>query len=354
MIFAWHGSDKFQQFLGTELQELTESVKKNIGDNLIALVLGGGYGRSEGGIILKDGMEMPYNDLDMVLIVKELNQNFDELLLPVRKKWSKKLCIHVDFSRPLPLKQLKSLPHKLMWQDLLFGHIILCGQKNILFDNFPTLMKEPLPQIEASHLLLNRAAGLIWSFQVFHGIAQEDDDFVRRNYFKAALAIGDALLIAFHKHQTQYRGRDLLLKDLSQQEKLPEMEVIMPLYQRALKFKFSPDEEKSFKPTHEDLKKLADLLVNAFLFIESKRTKRTFKTAAEYQSWSGIRQPEEHSLQKIPRNIYQNLRRKRFSLLYPREVLFRKMPILLRQSTKPSNSWENTSKEFLKLWDKFN
>lgn len=355
MIFAWHGSDKFQKFMAKELKELSEKVEKILGDNLVSLILGGGYGRSEGGIVNIDGIEMPYNDLDMVIIVKDLNQNFDKLLLPVRKEWGQRLGIHVDFSRPLTVRQLRHLPHKLMWQDLLFGHIVLCKEKDVLLTNMPALMKETLPAIEASHLLLNRGAGLIWSMQIFHGvISEQDDDFIRRNYFKAALAIGDAILISNQMHQTKYQGRDILLKSLFARQNIPEMDVIMPLYERALKFKFSPDEEQAFSATITDLQRMATILVNTFLHIESVRTVQTFKTAADYQSWKGLRQPEEHQLTHIPRNIFQNIKRKRFSVLYPREILFKKMPSLLLSSFSASPKWEKASKEFLELWNKFN
>ena len=73
----------------------------------------------------------------------------------------------------------------------------------------PSALHEPLPAIEGARLLLNRGAGLLWAMRVVQGHESPPDvDFVRRNYWKCALALGDALLIAHQRYSTPYSGRD--------------------------------------------------------------------------------------------------------------------------------------------------
>lgn len=355
MKYAWHGSKAFNDYLDQNLAELADETKKALGENLTALVLAGGYGRGEGGLIVKNGIEMPYNDLDLILIVKNTSFDFEKLLLPISRKFAEKLEIHVDFSRPLTVENLKNLPHKLMWQDLLNGHIVVSGPPEILTANMPDYLKTSLQMIEASHLLLNRGAGLIWSFRIISGWTENsEEDFVRRNYFKAALAIGDAILIASGNHQTAYRGRDRLLERILENAEFQEFADFLPLYARALRFKFSPDKELDKVFARTRIYKLAQVMLKLFLVIETKRLGKNFVNANEYWQWRGIREKREHLPQKLPRNLLKNALLGRFDVLYPREKLFRMLPVLLDQSLNPGPAWKSRSKEFLQIWEKFN
>jgi hypothetical protein len=355
MKYAWHGSKAFNDYLEGILHELAYKTRKALGENLVALILAGGYGRGEGGIVIKNDIEMPYNDLDLILIVKNTGFDFAGLLLPISQEFAQRLEIHVDFSRPLTVANLKTLPHKLMWQDLLNGHIVLYGPADILSANMPEYMCSPLPMIEATHLLLNRGAGLIWSFRILHGLTENsEEDFIRRNYFKAALAIGDAILIASGNHQTAYRGRDSRLQEVFKNNEFADFAEFPRLYARALQFKFSPDKEPETVFNREILYKLAQILLKLFLRIEEKRLQRAFASAHEYAIWRGIREKREHLPQKLARNLVKNALMKRFSILYPRERLFRLLPVLLHQAIKPEQKWKIRSEEFMQIWEKYN
>lgn len=354
MRYAWHGSEQFDQYLHQILKELSLEAVEAVGSNLLAIVLTGGYGRSEGGIVVENGIEKPYNDLDLVPIIESYDYELNDKLMPVSQKYAEKLNIHVDFSRPLTPSMIKNLPHKLMWQDVLNGHIVLYGDQEIFKANMPSYMKKPLPVIEASHLLLNRGAGLIWSTAILEGhIKKEEDDFVRRNYYKAALAIGDALLIFFNSHQTSYRGRDDLLRKLLPTVKVSNSQILQSLYEKSLQFKFSPDKFNDFKADISALKELSAMLVEIFLFIESKRCNRMFSNAKMYSKATFIREQSEHLLRKFPRNLYHNLKARRLSLRYPREKLYRLLPVLLTSNSK-NIKWKKQAIEFLKVWQKFN
>lgn len=354
MKYAWHGSAAFDDFLECQLKELAEDCAGVLGDNFVALVLAGGYGRGEGGIVIVGGIERPYNDLDLIPVLKRPDRKAESLLLPISRKFTGRLGIHVDFSRPLTRASIGQLPHKLMWQDLLNGHIVISGDQDILLKHMPAWMRQPLPMIEATHLLLNRGAGLIWSIGILEGyLDNSESDFVRRNYFKAALALGDALLIANGRHQTAYRGRDTLLEKLAEEISFPHKNELLLLYRRALVFKFSPDQESDFKADLSVISRLAAMFVDIFIYIEGRRMQIHFAGAAEYSASEAVREASEHALKKLPRNLYYNLKAGRLSLLYPRERLYRLMPALLSSSSKEAG-WQHRCQQFLATWERFN
>ena len=89
--------------------------------------------------------------------------------------------------------------------------------------------------------MMNRGTGLLWSLAILRGVEPtEDDDFIRRNYYKCALALGDVLLVAYDRYTTRYTGRDALVAALAEEK--PEVGAfgLVELYEAALEFKFTP------------------------------------------------------------------------------------------------------------------
>lgn len=355
ITYAKDGSQEFNQRLHDSLTRIADQVEADMGANLVSLILGGGYGRGEGGVVKKNGMEMPYNDLDFALVVSKKSSIPWDKLNSIRASFARELGIHVDFSRPLTLKDIEHWPCWLMWYDLLNGHVVLKGPPDLLKKHAPATLRKPLPVIEATRLLLNRGAGILWSLRVVRNVeAEPDEDFVRRNYYKCALALGDSLLITYQKYTTQYSGRDLLLKELV----LDKAEVaslnMINLYDEALAFKFRPDSVSSAAISETELSNLAQLWGKIFLLVETVRTGMKWSTLDEYVNWDGIRESDQHSFKSLVGNVVRNLYLRRLSMNYPREDLYRQLPQLLGLTTGPSVDWAIESERFLKIWDRFN
>ena len=219
----------------------------------------------------------------------------------------------------------------------------------------PPILRQPLPVIEATRLLLNRGAGLLWAMRVVRGMEKpRDPDFIRRNYYKCILAMGDALLIAWKRYHTAYTGRDTRLRRLMQEVHAIASLQLDDQYEKALQFKFRPDHDADLPMTHTDLQHLAYQWGAIFLMVEQWRTGQAWNTLTEYSHWEGLREPEQHGPANWPRNLVHNKRLGHWSLIYPRERLYRWLPGLLGLVDPPPLDWNEESVAFLEVWNRFN
>ena len=353
-IYAYHGSIAFNQWMDDLLHDFTRDVETIMGDNLTALILGGGYGRGEGGIEIIDGQELPYNDLDFTIVVDNIGAVPHKEMDRISAVYAAKIKIHVDFSRPLTVSAIRNWPPWLMWYDLLNGHIILSGPQDILTANAPECVKAPLPPIEALRLLLNRGAGLLWAMRVVREAEPEPDrGFVIRNYYKLLLALGDAVLISRKRFATPYRGRDLLLEELAAEDASVHRLNLQDHYREALKFKFSPHEYGDTIIDADILKEAVNLWTTILLDTEMLRTGRQWTRPREYAEDPFVREKSMNTLAERPKNILRNMRFKRLSWLHPREWLYREIPHLLI-NTDPDQGWTGRSATAMAVWNQYN
>ena len=190
-----------------QLDEAVEALCTEIGDlrlpKLASVVLGGGYGRGEGGVCRTSRGDRLYNDLDFFVFSD--GANHDEMhqiateLSRITAKWERRLGVSVDMS---PIKELSSLSRvscKLMYQELVRGWIPIWGSVDL--EKF--ILRRPpeaLPFSEAARLILNRGMGLIFAGERL-AEGSRDADFIMRNLHKSQLGAGDALLIAAGKYR---------------------------------------------------------------------------------------------------------------------------------------------------------
>lgn len=351
-IYAHHGSQAFNEWMDSILQEFTRDTEKLLGDKLVGLILGGGYGRGEGGVELIDGKECPYNDLDFTLVVKNAQDVPAQALLDLTAVYAKRLKIHVDFSRPLTVAAIQNWPSWLMWHDLLNGHIVMSGPQDILSANAPEHVKVHPPKIEALRLHLNRGAGLVWALRVARGDEPEPDrGFVIRNYYKTMLAIGDAVLLSRGRFTTAYRGRDEIIDALSAEDETVRALNLQERYREALRFKFSPHEFADAKIGVAELLDEAQLWFDVLLDTEKVRTGKSWATPQDYAADRMVREPEMNTLSELPKNVLRNVRYGKMALRHPREGLYREITNLLLDQ---SGDWAARSAAALKIWDRYN
>ncbi len=354
MIYAPQGSQQLNGKLQRELARLAGELKDLLGNNLHALILGGGYGRGEGGFVTVDGEERLYNDLDLFLVVRDKKRVAMTALGPVLEDAQARLGIEVDLSRPLTVKDITRWRPELRWHDLLHGHVVVSGPEDILLRNAPTSVTGPPATIEASRLMLNRGAGLLWSLRVIRGLeSAPDQDFVRRNYFKSLLGMGDALLLIHGAYVSSYSRRFDAFEALAgRHPEISELD-LAGSYEAALEFRLRPD-ARTARTSGSHLRSAASRWGQAWLHVESTRTSRRWESHEQYASWTGIRERHQHTPWALLRNIAQNATLKEFSGRYARERLYRELPSLLGLSRTRPTKWAQNSDAFLRVWQRFN
>jgi hypothetical protein len=356
--YTQEGSEAFNQMIHETLQELSEEVKQAVGPSFEALVLSGGYGREEGACVIREGRESLYNDLDLFLITRS-PYRITPAVREVQRTYEHLLKVDVDIGAPLTVSDLHRLPHELMWQDLLYGHVVLSGPEDVITGNCPEALKGALPQVEAIRLLLNRGSGLLQAIREAHALSDPahqlpDPDFIRRNMQKAALAFGDGLCIVHGTYTVHLPDRLDRLQSIMDRIPTVIAQRVHDLYRDAIVFKQRPDSFDTTGPSLQDLLDQAELWVELFLYVEEVRTGSRYATAQSYRDDRRIRERAQHSGRRLLRNLLQNARRSRVSLRYPREELYRDLTVLLSQPQPHEPSWQQQTQTFLHTWNRYN
>jgi hypothetical protein len=221
-------------FESPEADRVVVEAMKGIGEEigrmripgLAGVVMGGGYGRGEGGV-WGDGKLS--NDLDFFLVTEEgagerSTGAIAAAVGGIGARWTEKLGLDVDFCVKTPWR-LRHDQERLMVQELVRGYCDVAGKPGEeLFAGVERREASALPWSEAVRLLVNRGAGLLMAMEEARGRR-----FAVRNVNKCILGAGDARLIA----RGQYRWRAV-----ERAEALGDA-----AYSRALEWKFRPKEE---------------------------------------------------------------------------------------------------------------
>ncbi len=245
------------------------------------MVLGGGYGRGEGGIA-QDAQGEPcfFNDLDYFIFTDE-PQN-QELLKAVHE-WevteSELIGIDVE-GKCLPQSDVEATPHSMMFFDLVSAHTVVLGDEDYLEPYRALARSETIAPIEATRLLWNRGSGLF--FAKADLAAGDNLSVVHRNQAKAKLALGDALLTIRGKYQPYVRDRQTLLQ--SEPDIDPR---IATLHATGTAFKLRPTATPSLETLQATQTELTEIWLNCFLEVERSRLNQRFEQPMDYVHYSG-------------------------------------------------------------------
>lgn len=310
MRLAPRASAEFDAWFGQHLQKLGVDCRQALGDSIWAVVLGGGYGRGEGGVLSTPEGERPYNDLDLFLLVR--HRPDASSLHDLSQTYHRLLGVDVDFSRPYFRRDVKQWPSCQMFYDLVHGYQVLAGDAAWI-EAVPKRCWEPPPLLEASRLLLNRGAGLLWALRVACGLeSAPDQDFVRRNAYKLWQALGDALLLLNGRYQSAYAGRPEKLRSIP-----VEPSVLQSRYEQALEFRLAPGPDFGPQPGVPELGEAVQAWLQVFLHCESTRLGApNWRDPGSYLQDPRPREPFSW------REVARNLRRGRLSLQSPRQRLY--------------------------------
>ena len=230
--FTACGDIEAENLLSRVLNEMSSALS---GTGL-CVMLGGSYGRGDGGVRLDRENGILYNDLDFFVFAREKSADAQVQLKEIAQKYEHELKVDVDFSAVMTVNDIKKNASRLMMQELKRGCRLVCGE-DLLAEYLPEIPAESLPFSEACRLLVNRGMGLLFAGEKIVNNS-DDTDFILRNIYKAILGAGDAMLIAENMYRWEIAGR----LELIEKSKMPD--IYRELYREAVEFKRAPHRKR--------------------------------------------------------------------------------------------------------------
>ncbi|MFA6658519.1 MAG: nucleotidyltransferase domain-containing protein [Victivallaceae bacterium] len=347
---SFYGVEKTEKLLSTALAGIRHDIAESpLADSITAVILGGSYGRGEGGSANDGGL---CNDLDFFVLVPKFapRKKIAAIFRRISAKWSEKLAIEVDFASPCTIEHFRRNAATLMIRDLLAAHYVIFGPADC-FADIKKIPRRDLPFSEGARLLLNRGTGILLAeARLQQGMENNhDSEFIIRNLHKAALGCGDALLIANHLLADSGTERKTNLKRL----KIPEN--LYSAYSEALNYKYRPDHENCSELSSwlNSTKKLFMETVSTFMALTTLPPTRSKKSRAHYAR--AIFRDVSNTIPGHMRNVILNILYfkklpDRFLLtVHPRLKIF---SMLLNALKNPED--HDLRKRYLELWHRFN
>lgn len=326
---------------------------------LEGVLLAGGYGRGEGGVLATSEGDRPYNDMEFYVFVRGstvLNdRRFKRALHELGERLSPEAGLEVEF-KILSLRGLRRAPVSMFSHDFVVGHRWVIGDKSLLAACDHHRNATVIPAHEATRLMFNRCTGLLFAAERLRraSFTAEDADFVGRNLAKAQLGIGDALLAAAGRYHWSCTGRHEHLRKWHAEpgssgtsrhgavQRLVQDAVAGPrvisAHEAGVAFKLHP--HRSRQTQHAlatEHKELVMLAWEAWRNLEEGRLDASFASPRDYAASRVSKCPEQPPL----RNVLVNV--KTFGPFaaaaakpwrYPRERLFHALALLLWSDIK--------------------
>lgn len=302
---------------------------------LVALVLGGGYGRGEGGVLKTSTGDKPYNDLEFYVIHKGSDllaqKRYHHRIHHLGEELSSEAGVEVEY-KLLSRRKLERSPVSMFYYDLIAGHRLILGNESWLSHCDQHRSAHRIPLHEATRLLMNRCSGLLYSQEKLlrTEFNHDDADFVGRNLAKAKLALGDVFLAMRGQYHWSCRERQKRLRKLDADGALQYFSSLLPLHAQGVEFKLHPvRSRRSVAEFRAELDFIRDLARQLWLTLESRRLNESFPDTSHY-SFSAIDKCPETS-----RNKNRLINARRFGAVgflntrYPRERLLNSLPLLL-------------------------
>ncbi len=308
--FTIDGSDALEAHLARTCDKIAAGLRGLLPERpLDAVLLGGGYGRGEGGVWRTPAGDRPYNDLEFYVFLRgnrHLNEaRHGKALHVLGEILTPQAGIEVEF-KIASLRELARAPVSMFSYDLVVGHRWLVGDERVLASCEHHRDTGQIPLTEATRLLMNRCTGLLLAQERLRRtpFTAGDADFVRRNIAKAELALGDAVLTSYGQYHWSVRERHARLQRIACAENLPWLADVGRLHAAGVDFKLHPERSTA----ERDALAASFAVVNAlalrvWLWIEERRLRVPFRDARDYATSGVGKWPEpgrvRHALQNF-------------------------------------------------------
>ncbi len=325
------------------------------GDNVEAILLVGGFGRSEGGVFVNGSGVHPVNDYDLLVVVKGsfylANLTHRGKLKELLKRVAEEIHIKQIDAGITSKTLLRIAPNTIYNYELLAGHQFLWGHIN-LDKLMPPLCSRNIPLEEGTWLLVNRGGGLLIAARYFSsegGVPEEK----RLNFGiecqKALLAMGDCLLLEKGLYDCSYAKRLERAIRLSRQE---ESEFLND-YIGVLEAKLRPSRDGLADYDAKDWFSIVDRFEAFYRFYETKRLGEHFEDWSRYADLAGHDKPfqwKEFAKKLYHCDLWQVYDLKNKGTLG--EIFIKTLPLLLfsfKEQGIQEDLLDETKKTFLRL-----
>jgi hypothetical protein len=337
--FTLDGDDALEAHLARVCERVLSGVRGLIPERrLDAVLLGGGYGRGEGGVLREAEGDRPYNDMEFYVAVRG-NRHLNELLyrrpLAVLGDILSHLAgVEVEF-KIASLAEWRAHPVSMFSYDLFAGHRLLWGDEGVLEGCAHHLQSALIPLSEAARLLMNRGTGLLLARARLSAarFSCEDADFVRRNIAKAELACGDAMLTARGLYHWSCRERHHILEHIEHPAPWPWHDTLIRHHAAGVAFKLHPDDvplpREALAERHAEVARLA---CECWRWIEGQRLGRPFASVRAYARDPADKCRDGDPFRNLLRNLCADGGRPRLSprpWRHPRQRIFHSLALLL-------------------------
>ncbi len=270
---------------------------------LEAVILGGGYGRGEGGVLSTPNGDQPYNDLEFYIFLRG-NRHLNELryhrpLEALGQILTPQAGVDVDF-KIASFEEFMRSRVSMFSYDLVSGHRQVVGPDGLFESCAHHLAAENIPLSEASRLLMNRCSGLLFARERLDRkdrFTPEDADYVRRNIAKASLALGDAILTVRGQYHWSCRERHHRILELTPDPSLRCLEQVRRHHKVGVAFKLHPQRNNGvFSQLESHHAEVTALSLQLWLWLESLRLKANFSSVKDYVEDPRNKCPETNPL----------------------------------------------------------
>ena len=276
--FTLDGSPALEQRLTELCDEVLAGVQKIVPAKLLQmLVLGGGYGRGQGGVLRTEAEDEPYNDLEFYVFLRgnrlANERRFAPQLNTLGEDLSSRAGLHVEFKVD-SLVRLRRSPVTMFSYDLVSGHRILFAPDGDFSGCEHHRNADQIPIEEGTRLLFNRCTGLLLAKEMLlqPELSAEQNDFIGRNLAKAQLALGDVLLAATGQYHWSVLERSDRLKQMTDFEKMPWLSDTKRHHAAGVEFKLHPRRiTKSLRQFTNEHVEISNLARQLWLWLEARR-----------------------------------------------------------------------------------
>lgn len=304
--FTVDGSPELEQHLARTCGRIAAGVRGLIPRRkLETILLGGGYGRGEGGVWRTPAGDRPYNDLEFYVCIRgnrHLNEvRFGRALHVLGEILTPQAGIEVEF-KITSLHEIASSPVSMFSYDLIVGHVQLIGAASLLSRCAHHGDASRIPLAEATRLLMNRCSGLLFARErlLQPEFTAGDADFVQRNIAKAQLALGDALLVMDGQYHASARERHRHLERLARVESMPWLRAVAEHHARGVQFKLHPERSTASQDELDHVHTaVTELARTVFLTLESQRLRTPFESARDYATHAIGKCAESRTLRTV-------------------------------------------------------